>query len=117
MIYKILDQLQREDSFNTFSDNNLNKLSEDTQTLANFKTKILLFFTEIYQKSEENSFLSIECERMFYLIERIFEDFEDEEEVENDNDNIMSIYTDSLKKFVEGIEDESVKKYVEYIIG
>ncbi|KAM0687755.1 hypothetical protein COBT_000998 [Conglomerata obtusa] len=115
MIYKILDQLQKEDTFDFFTSHNITKLSNDTQSVTTLKIKIENFFREIATESECDTLIYNECCRMLRILEKIYEDLEDEDEAENGDDCIVALYIESLKRFVDGVDDEHVKRYVAYI--
>ncbi|KAM0676713.1 hypothetical protein BDAP_002723 [Binucleata daphniae] len=115
MMHKIIDQLLKEDTFEYFTERGIQKLANDTQNATNIKNKIQAFFIEIYNNNKNDTLIANECERMLFLLEKIINEIEDEEEKEKDDDCIINIYVENLKKFTENINDEDVKKHVNYV--
>ncbi|KCZ77001.1 hypothetical protein H311_01994 [Anncaliia algerae PRA109] len=120
MQYKIIELLIQEDSFKLFTNPKLNpnlntiiqKIPSFT-SLMEFKNYLIDFFKQIIVNASDESLEYYESFKMINFVERIFNEIPKPEDSCLDmTDEIIALYTESLLDFIEGNDNETLRKYV-----
>ncbi len=129
MIYRVIDLIVREDTFKLFTNRSGSSVFDALEeaprikTVEDFENRIRGYFNRILRIASEDSLYFNEACRMLNFAERVFKelrelnDFVMDSGIKNPMDDVVRMYEESLKRFVEDIDAPVVREHVKFIIS
>ncbi|KAM0671818.1 hypothetical protein CWI42_121560 [Ordospora colligata] len=129
MIYRVIDLIVREDTFKLFTNRSGSSVFDALEeaprikTVEDFENRIRGYFNRILQMASEDSLYFNEACRMLNFAERVFKelrelnDFVIDSGIKNPMDDVVRMYEESLKRFVEDVDAPVVREHVKFIIS
>ncbi|CAD26078.2 hypothetical protein [Encephalitozoon cuniculi GB-M1] len=129
MLYRVMDLIVREDTFKLFTNRNgfgiFERLEEPPrmETMEDLEERIKGYFKEVLKATTADSLYFNEAFRMLNFVERIFKELRDlnesamERSIRGPMDDVIRLYSESLRKFVEGVDIPVLQEHVRFIVS
>lgn len=114
----ICEELIKEDTFNFFRQDLLEKLQkDDCKTIIEIKQQLTAIFTNKIMNCEPDTLLFYESTKMIRLLEDLVKKYAAmyADHTDEDNDIVVKLYCESLNDFIRNVKDNDIINYVNSI--
>lgn len=129
MLYRVMDLIIREDTFKLFTNRSgsgiFERLEEQPrmETMEDLEARIKGYFRGILDTSAADSLYFSEASRMLSFVERVFKELRElnesamEKSIRSPMDDVIRLYSESLRRFVEGMDIPVLQEHVRFIVS